>query len=254
MFEVRMAGFEMTKKVVALKNYYLVDMKLLTEQELIWSDVVANNRMNRKRNASGVNSYEKELKFKPETFLNSRLQEKGLVKWLDLCCGEGNALLQYAKELHGKELQDKAVLKGIDLVDQFQTVPAFISCLQFEVRSLVDWIADERYDLVTCVHGLHYTGDKIRVIQAALQAVADEGLLLANLDLNSIKVEGDPLHKQLKGLFKTNNIDYNARQKLLVCKGPRNIAVQLTYLGANDQAGPNYTGQDAVDSYYAVGL
>ncbi|MBO9564035.1 MAG: methyltransferase domain-containing protein [Niastella sp.] len=229
-------------------------MRLLTEQELIWSDVVANNRMNRKRKASGVNSYEKELRFKPETFLNSLLQQKGQVKWLDLCCGEGNALLQYARELYGKGFQEQATLKGIDLVDQFQPIPEFVSCVQFEVRSLIDWTAGDQYDLVTCVHGLHYAGDKIRVIQAALQAVADNGLLLANLDLNSIKVEGDPLHKQLKGLFKANNIDYNGRLKLLVCKGPRNIPVHLTYLGANDQAGPNYTGQDAVDSYYAVGL
>lgn len=69
-------------------------MKLLTENELIWSDVVANNRMNRKRSASGVNSYEKDLKFKPEKYLNDWLKQQGHVKWLDLCCGEGNALLQ----------------------------------------------------------------------------------------------------------------------------------------------------------------
>lgn len=33
-------------------------MKLLSENELVWSWVVANSKMNRKRNASGVNSYD----------------------------------------------------------------------------------------------------------------------------------------------------------------------------------------------------
>ena len=41
-------------------------MKLFPENELVWSDVVANTRMNRKRSAVGVNSYEKELKLNPE--------------------------------------------------------------------------------------------------------------------------------------------------------------------------------------------
>lgn len=147
-------------KILSLKGkvFYFVTMKLLTENELIWSDIVANNRMNRKRNASGVNSYEKELKFKPETYMNACLKQQGHIKWLDLCCGEGNALLQYAKELANNGLQDKATLKGIDLVDQFQPIPALINCLHFETGSLPHWSADDQYDLVTCVHGLHYIG------------------------------------------------------------------------------------------------
>jgi len=44
-------------------------MKLLAEKDLIWSPIVANSRMNRARKSSGVNSYEKEFKFKPENFL-----------------------------------------------------------------------------------------------------------------------------------------------------------------------------------------
>ena len=38
-------------------------MNLLQEKELIWSPVVANCNMNRKRNLSGVNSYEKDIGF-----------------------------------------------------------------------------------------------------------------------------------------------------------------------------------------------
>lgn len=226
-------------------------MKLLPESELVWSDVVANNRMNRKRSASGVNSYEKELRFKPETFLNARLQEQGHIKWLDLCCGEGNALLQYAKELTDKGLQDKAVLRGIDLTDHFQFIPETISCVHFSVQSMVQWKADDQYDLITCVHGLHYIGDKLKVLTEAFKAIAERGSLIANFDLKSVKVEGDPAGQYLKRLLKDNQVQYNARQKIISCAGPRNIETNLTYKGADDKAGPNYTGQESVDSYYA---
>jgi trans-aconitate methyltransferase len=222
-------------------------MKLLSEKELAWSDVVANNSMNRKRRASGINSYEKELHFKPEDYLNTCLQQKGHVKWLDLCCGEGNALLQYAKELFDKGHQEKAVLKGIDLVDHFQPIPANIHCLQFDMQSLTDWIPDDRYDLITCVHGLHYIGDKLKLLSKAISAINDGGIMLANIDLKNIKVEGDPNHTYLKSLLKSA---YNSRRKMLICKGPQSLSIDLAYKGADDKAGPNYTGQNVVDSYY----
>lgn len=225
-------------------------MKLLTEKELVWSDVVANNRMNRKRNASGVNSYEQELHFKPEEYLNSRLQQNKKVKWLDLCCGEGNALLQYAKELAEKGWQEHAILKGIDLVDHFSLVPAGIHCVRLEVQSLTDWQPNDQYDLITCVHGLHYIGDKLQLLTQILKAIAHDGLFVANLDWHNIKVEGDPNHKQVKQLFGENTIEYNSRKKLLTCKGPRNIKAPFVYQGADDKAGPNYTGQPVVNSYY----
>jgi len=227
-------------------------MELLTENALIWSPVVANNRMNRKRIASGVNSYEKELHFHPGMYLNKRLEEQGHVKWLDLCCGEGNALLQYAGEIAVKNLQTQVTLKGIDLVDQFQSIPPAINCLQFKTGSLVDWEETDQYDLITCVHGLHYVGDKLKALMKALQAISDNGILMANLDLNNIKIEGDQKETYLKKLFKENGIRYNARRKLVTCEGPRDIHINLTYIGADDKAGPNYTGQAVVDSYYSI--
>lgn len=56
-------------------------MKLLSENELVWSWVVANSKMNRKRNASGVNSYEKELKIKPEVFLEEHIRQFGTARY-----------------------------------------------------------------------------------------------------------------------------------------------------------------------------
>lgn len=52
-------------------------MKLLSEKELIWSTVVANSTMNRARNASGLNSYEKEFRSKPEQFLYKHIEQFG---------------------------------------------------------------------------------------------------------------------------------------------------------------------------------
>ena len=225
-------------------------MKLLSENELIWSWVVANSKMNRERNASGVNSYEKELKIKPEVFLENHIHQFGQVKWLDICCGEGKAIIQTAEYLSTKGLQEKAFLKGVDLVKAFQPIPLSITCIDFELKSMVDWSPQEQYDLITCVHGLHYIGDKLKVLKTAFESLSTQGTFIANLDLNNIQLLNGNAETFLKGIFKQNAIQYNSRTRLLTCKGPRRIDFKLTYKGANDEAGPNYTGQDAVCSVY----
>lgn len=161
-------------------------------------------------------------------------------------------MLQYAKSAADKDYQERVILLGIDLVDQFQEIPSFINCLQFEVASLANWTSDEKYDLITCIHGLHYIGDKLKVLCAAFRAIGDQGLFLANLDLANIKIEGDKNDQYLKRLFLENQIEYNVRKKLVCCKGPRDIYLNLTYNGADDTAGPNYTGQEVVNSYYVL--
>jgi len=225
-------------------------MKLLAEKELIWSWVVANSKMNRERNASGVNSYEKELKFKPSAFLEKHIHQYGHAKWLDLCCGQGKALIQTGEWLFSKGLQHKAALKGIDLVDAFQPIPPDITCVNFEVKSLVDWSSTDQFDLITCVHGLHYIGDKLKVLASAFERLSPEGLFIANLDLNNIQIENKDTEEFLLNCFKKHNIQYNRRTRILECKGSRQIDFSLIYKGANDGVGPNYTGQDAVCSVY----
>jgi 2-polyprenyl-3-methyl-5-hydroxy-6-metoxy-1,4-benzoquinol methylase len=206
--------------------------------------------MNRKRNASGVNSYEKELKIKPEIFLEECIHKTGGVKWLDICCGEGKALIQAAEHLAAKGLQDKAFLKGIDLVDAFQSIPFGITCVDLEIKSVVDWASTEQYDLITSVHGLHYIGDKLKVLSMILESLSERGVFIANLDLNNIHLLNHDAEKYLKNIFKQNNVQYNSRTRLITCKGPRHIEFNVTYKGANDEVGPNYTGQDAVCSVY----
>jgi ubiquinone/menaquinone biosynthesis C-methylase UbiE len=227
-------------------------MQLLSEQELVWSPIVANSRMNRGRNASGVNSYEKEFKFRPEAFLESKIKEYGKASWLDLCCGEGIALLQTAAYLSENGLQDKIRLKGIDLLDLFKPGDSRYKFMDFEVMSVVDWVPDQQYDLITCSHGLHYLGDKLKAIQTALRALNAQGLFIANLDLTNISIAGVSSDRFLKDIFKKSKIEYNSRTRIIKRVGAVDIDFNLEYKGADDKVGPNYTGQDAVTSYYAV--
>jgi len=223
---------------------------LLNKDQLEWSPIVANNSMNRERQAIGINSYEKDIGLNPLDFLLKKQEQKS-VRWLDLCCGKGNALIQSAKILEEKGLSKKFELSGIDLVDFFSESGELK--LDFQVLNLENWIPQKQYDLISMVHGLHYVGDKIALVKKALSALKPEGLFLANLDLENIKIEGikEP-KKWLANFFKTNQIEYNVRKRILT-SGKQKLDISIfSYLGADDQAGPNYTGQEVVNSYYAV--
>jgi 2-polyprenyl-3-methyl-5-hydroxy-6-metoxy-1,4-benzoquinol methylase len=227
-------------------------MKLLSENELIWSSVVANSAMNRGRNASGINSYEKEFKFKPQTFLKNYIEKHGQVRWLDLCCGQGKALVQVATDLAAQGLQHKAVLSGIDLIDSFLPIPPSVTCVHFEIKSAVEWLTGNEYDLITCAHGLHYIGDKLQVLKTAFASLSPNGLFIANLDLKSILIGNGDAKNHIKTILKKNAVQYNARTRIVQCSGYRAIDFVVEYKGANDQAGPNYTGQEAVNSFYEI--
>lgn len=223
---------------------------LLDEKELVWSAVVANSAMNRDRNASGINSYEKEFKFVPADYLEKLIKENGHASWLDLCCGSGLALIQTASVLAGKELQQRVTLTGIDLLDTFPPVDDQITCLDLKVTSVIDWQPDRFYDLITCSHGLHYLGDKLKVITTAITSLKSNGYFIAHLDLTNIQVKDTNSDVFIKKLFTRNNLHYSTRNKIITCKGTGTLIAALRYLGADDQAGPNYTGQGAVTSYY----
>jgi hypothetical protein len=76
--------------------------KLQADQELLWSPVVANCRMNRERVIAGANSYARELKLDIVDFLTEKARQGITVHWLDICCGSGKALLQAAMLLREK--------------------------------------------------------------------------------------------------------------------------------------------------------
>ena len=225
-------------------------MQLLSEEKLVWSPTVANWRMNRERNSSRINSYEQELKFKPEEFLLSKIKEHGSASWVDICCGQGKALIQTADYFRKMELQDDIWLEGIDLInDSFfsniESVP-----VNFQSLSVINWMPSQDYDLITCIHGLHYIGDKLKVIEFMLNSLTSTGLFIANLDLNNIVIKPNKNNSFLKALFLKKGLKYDSRKKLLSRTGKIKISFDVNFFGADDNCGPNYTGQDSVTSYY----
>ncbi len=227
---------------------------LLSDAELERSAVVANCAMNRERQLAGVNSYTRELGFNPVTFLTTRLasQPGATAAWLDLCCGSGRALIQAAGQLDGAGLAGRTYLTGIDLVDAFDPVPPSASAApDLIAASVVTWTPHRAFDLITCVHGLHYAGDKLAVLTRAADWLTPGGLFAADLDLTSIRLpDSQVASRRLASRLRSAGYTYNPRRHRITRTGPAQITLPYTYLGADDHAGPGYTGQPAVDAHY----
>lgn len=224
-------------------------MTLLGDGALERSSVVANCQMNRQRTLTGSNGYAKELRLNPLDFLLGRSGAK--VRWLDLCCGEGKALVEAAQIVHGQGLDDKFEIVGVDLAGPPTPTESEVSCLRLVRASLNQWQPTGRLDLITCVHGLHYIGDKLGLVVRAASWLADDGQIEANLDLNNIKfADGRAASRIVAKELRQAGFDYDNRRKLVHCSRRIEAQLPLRYCGADDQAGPNYTKQPAVDSYY----
>lgn len=226
-------------------------IRLLDDKSLEQSSVVANSLMNRERSVVGSNSYAKELNFNPLTFLSERLQQQPHATWLDLCCGTGRALVEAAQFFHDAGTAAKVRLTGIDLAGLFHRIPADLNCLELHESSLSAWNEQGEYDLITCVHGLHYLGNKLEIIQRFAARLSGNGVFIAHLDSGNLKFHhGEPAGKQIISELRKNGFSYDSRRRLLRCQSTRETELPFDYLGADDQAGPNYTGQAAVNSYY----
>ncbi|PPK66896.1 methyltransferase family protein [Actinokineospora auranticolor] len=180
--------------------------------------MVANRDMNRER---GLAAYRREL--------GIELPPAG--SWLDLCCGTGRALLECASD---------ARVTGVDLV-----APPPHPRVEFHTASVLAWEPEEPYDLITCVHGLHYVGDKLAALTRIAAWLTPNGLFTANLDAASIEAP-----RPVRPLLRQAGFTYDSRRKRISLEGGRQVTFPLTYLGADDKAGPNYTGQPAVTSHY----
>jgi SAM-dependent methyltransferase len=224
-------------------------MRLLGDDELERSAVVANCRMNRERGLTGSNGYAKEVGFNPLDFLKGRLAPGRPVAWLDLCCGTGTALIEAARVIRAEGLVVEIV--GVDLVGMFRRPDPGLTCLSLVEGSLTTWRPNRQFDLITCVHGLHYVGDKLGLIARAASWLAEDGLFVANLDLANLKLaDGRAAGRKLSYDLRKGGLGYDGRRRLVVCRGRTAVNLPYRYLGATDRAGPNSTGQPAVDSYY----
>jgi SAM-dependent methyltransferase len=223
---------------------------LLDEASLGRSEIVANSAMNRERGIVGPNSYTQDLGFDVLGYLRECVERQGHAAWLDLCCGSGRALIEAGGAVAGPG-SGQLEIRGVDLIPMFYSVPAELTGVRLEAASLADWEPERAYDLITCVHGLHYLGDKLGMIARALRWLTAEGRFMTHLDPANLRTaEGAPagpaILKQLRGA----GLTFDSRRKLLASAGRRELQLTVRYLGADATAGPNYTGQAAINSWY----
>ncbi|MGW5917558.1 class I SAM-dependent methyltransferase [Nocardia fluminea] len=224
------------------------DPVLLDNLTLEQSSVVANNAMNRGRGLSGVNSYARELGFDPYEVLAERLRTDptAALTWIDVCCGSGRALLE-AEQRFDREFPTADVrIIGLDLVDFFLNEPR-TPRLRLLATSATIWAPPREADLVTCVHGLHYIGDKLALIEAMTSWLVPHGLFAADFDPAEIRrVNGSTVAEAVVESLRAAGLTYDRRR----IHGHGRPRFTATYLGADPSAGPGYTGQPSVVSYY----
>jgi SAM-dependent methyltransferase len=232
---------------------------LLSDEALEASAVVANCAMNRERQLDGANSYSRELGFNPLDWITDRIRlaasggrKTTTVGWLDLCCGTGRGLVQAADRLADAGLDRQVTIVGVDLVDFFDPTSHPVELLHLVSGSLAAWSPSRRFDLITCVHGLHYVGDKLGILTRIAGWLNDDGLFTADFDAGSVRLaDGRPGGRKLIDALRGAGFTVDTRRRRIGRTGPGTAPLPYTYLGADDLAGPNYTGQPAVNSHYA---
>jgi len=224
--------------------------RLLDDERLAASSVVANNAMNRERGLAGVNSYARELGFDPvDALLAVRLRPGSRAGWLDLCCGRGRALIEGSRRLRDAGALDRVEMVGLDLVDAFDPVPAGGPTLV--EGAIAQWAPHRAFDLITCVHGLHYVGDVLGALTRAAGWLTPAGRLVADFDAAAVRrPDGSPAGRRLTAALRAAGFDHDARRRRISRTGGAEVRLPYAYLGADDRAGPNYTGQPAVHSHY----
>ncbi|MET8851763.1 class I SAM-dependent methyltransferase [Amycolatopsis sp. NPDC004625] len=210
-----------------------VTADLLPDDALEASSVVANRAMNRERRLAGRDGYARVLG-------HDILGLPPGARWLDLCCGSGRALLDAA------DARPDLDITGVDLVGYF----AAAGPVRFVAASITTWLPGARYDLVTCVHGLHYVGDKLGALLRAASWLSDHGVFVANFDVAGIQAPGGA--RRVLRALRSAGFEYDARTHRIRRDGPFSGTLPFRYLGADDRAGPNYTGQPAVASHYSA--
>jgi SAM-dependent methyltransferase len=226
-------------------------VELQGDDELARSWVAANCSMQRGRALGGRDGYVRVLGLDPAAELVRLLAADAVrtVRWLDLCCGEARALLEAAETLRGRGLAGRARLTGVDLVEPVGlNLPPEVSLVPESVSA---WRPDDSFDLITCVHGLHYVGDKLGLLARAASWLAADGIFVATFDPSGIRLsDGSPAGRPLAAALRTAGFRYDGRTRRIDRRGYADVRLPFRYLGADDTAGPNYTGQPAVHSYY----
>jgi SAM-dependent methyltransferase len=204
--------------------------------------------MNRSRGLIGVNSYTKDLKFDVLDWLVDRQNAKGSAVWYDVCCGEARALFQAAEELDRRHLRDVKLI-GADLIQTSRQTHDLITLIEGDVSTLTP--APE-IDLITCVHGLHYIGDKLGLLSHLSGLLAPGGLFVGNIDPVNIRIGGQPAKGwgTIARLADAGKSRFVYKDHILKILDAGRIEFDVQYQAATISEGPNYTGITVMDSWY----
>lgn len=228
-------------------------MMLLNDKKLERSSVVANCSMNRERKAFGINSYHKEISLNPLSFMKNRAERNDGARWLDICCGRGSALIQVAEELQNENINQKVFLTGVDLAGMFDPISFKVHNVNLIESSLSEFETPILFDLITCVHGMHYIGDKLGMIMKYMKMLKPDGCFVCNMDTNDIfDKKGRKLGRKINSVMRNQGLLYDSKRKLLKCERRIELDLPFEYVGADDRYGRNYTGQHTVSSYYSL--
>ena len=120
------------------------------------------------------------------------------------------------------------------------------------VSSLRTFAPRRRFALVTCVHGLHYVGDKLGALVRMRSWLAPGGRIAAHLDLATVRIGNRPARAaDLRAL----GLSYTPRRRLVTASGPGPgpgpdpAASAPRFVGAETGV-ETYTGQPGVLSHY----
>lgn len=226
-------------------------MRLLDPKELERSSIVAHRAMNRERRLAGRYGYEGELHLDLLEHLRVR-SRRSQAAWTDWCCGTGRALVEAAVALAAGGESHRVRIEGVDLAGLFDANP-HPEILALREQAIEAWQPDGPCALITCVHGLHYVGDKLSALAKAAASLAPDGLFVANLDLANIRhADGSSAARAAAAWLREQGFTWDSRRRLVRREG-RLANVRLPrYLGADDTAGPNCTGELSVASHYEL--
>ena len=225
---------------------------MLTPADLLRSPVVANATMNRGRGLSGVNSYGRELRFDIVAFLERRVRERGGAVWLDACCGQGRALLEAGRQFAGTGWGSGVRIVGVDLVGMFEAGDApNVRLIAGDVAAFKPGVP---VDLITCVHGLHYLGDKLGFLESAHAMLAPGGVFLGSLDPQNVRggeARGS-VWRQAAAFARRSGAAPDLKSHVLrLERGEARLDFGLAYAGAAASEQPHDSGITVVDSWYA---
>ncbi len=225
---------------------------MLHQNELLSSPIVANATMNRGRGLSGVNSYERELCFNVTDFLKARVKTGGEAVWYDACCGQGRAVIEAGRQWAMTEWGRQVQITGVDLVEMFW--PKEARGVSLIAADVAVYTLEKPADLITCVHGLHYLGDKLGFLQHAYTMLAPGGMLTGHLDTNNLRLAGNEAscwRLALRNARRKGAALELKNHRLCIERTDSMLDFGLSYHGATVSEQPNYTGITVIDSWYA---